>query len=104
MAARLGLLRKRVALLVRPTLHTDLSVRNNPIHGPIEHVLRSLVVLGWVGLHVDLLSAESAAAEVAPVGTSSGFVDGAACQVVVVVPGIAFALASSKHTLSIASI
>ena len=104
MAARLGLFRKRVALLVRPTFHTDLSVRNDPIHGPIEHVLRSFVVLGRITLDVDLLSAESAAAEVAPVGTGCGFVDSAACQVVVVVPGIAFALASSKHTLSIASI
>ena len=93
-----------MALLVRPTLHTDLSVSNNPIHGPIEHVLRSFVVLGGVGLHVDLLSAESAAAEVTPVGTGCGFVDRAASQVVVVVPGVAFALSSSEHTLSIASI
>ena len=94
-----------MALLVRPTLHADLSVGNDSIHGSVEHILGPFVILGGVGsLNIDLLSPESAASEVAPVGTCGWLVHCAAGQVVRVVPGVAFALPSAEHTLSIASI
>ena len=94
-----------MALLVRPTLHADLSVGDHPIHGSVQHVLGPFVILGGVGrLNIDLLSSESAASEVAPVGTCGGLVHCAACQVVRVVAGVAFALPSAEHALSIATI